>query len=140
MRFTRCFALVGALALAACGPHTAGPPATPSTTAPSPGPDGYQPQMPTTFDTVEVTGTQGLIVAELAYNTAATGVKTAVQVGLVKPGSPLAVTIRGLNRTASDALEVARGARTKVERAAAVARALGAIASLSTATPKAGAR
>lgn len=121
------------LALAACGTVASGPPATPSTTAPSP-------VVTSTFDTVEVTGTQGLIVAELAYNTAATGVKTAVQVGLVKPGSPLAVTIRGLNRTASDALEVARGARTKVERAVAVARALGAIASLSTATPKAGAR
>jgi hypothetical protein len=129
MRVYHQLVLACALAISACAPFVSGGPAAPAATAP-----------PTTFDTIEITGTQGLIVAELAYNSAATAVKTSVEVGLIKPGTPLAATLRDLNRKASIALETARGARTKVERAAAIGDALAAIASLGTSTPKPGAK
>lgn len=121
-------AVLGALALVSCA---AGPPPASSASPPA-----ASPTSPTSIaDTITVRGTQGLIIAELAYNTAGNAVLTATRVGLVRPGTPLAARLRDLNSTASRALEVARSTRSSVEQAAAVAKAMTAIVSLRQATP-----
>lgn len=121
------FAFLGALAalslgLTACGP---GLPTSPPAAGASP-----------PVEAVAIGADKALIVAELSYNTAATALVKAVEVGLVKPGTPLAEQLRGYNRTASQALEVARAARSSAERASALATALTAVASLSQLTPR----
>lgn len=131
MRLRAFAGMLGALALLACSAQVEGP-ATPNSSAPSPAAPATA---ASTVDAVTVRGTQGLIVAELAYETAATSLKTAVSLGLVRPGSPLALRLRGYNQSASRALEVARSARSAAEQAAAVTRAMTAIASLGAETP-----
>lgn len=130
--------LLAGLALALCLPacaSTVDRPAAPASTA---APPTAEAATPTILDTVTVRGTQGLIVAELAYNTAAQAVVTGVKVGLIRPGTPLAAAIRDLNHRASVALEAARATRSAVEQARHVRSALELIAQLSGLTPKAG--
>ncbi len=133
--------MAGALALSACGattPHPTTPGGSGGGGIEEPGqrPNEVEQLRPqAAAQTVTVRSTQGLIVAELAYNTAAEAVRTAVTTGVVRPGSPTALQLRQLNTTASRALEVARTARSSVDRAAALAQAVDAIASLRQLTP-----
>lgn len=123
--------LAGLLALSACAaglPAVQTPGAPPTTTSPS------------TLEIVTIAGTKGLIVAELAYNTAARAVVTATNAGLIRPGTPLGDRVRAANRDVSAALEVARTARTAADRSAAIRRALEGVATLGTLTPTAGSR
>lgn len=126
------FLFAAALSIAAC---SSGPPAPSPSNVATPAAEAA-PVKASGVAAVTVPATKGLILAELAYNTAGTTIVKLTQAGLIVPGSPAALTIRDLNRKASRALEVARAARSVGDQAAAVARAVNAVADLSAALPK----
>lgn len=113
-------AMAAMLALAGCGQSAPDPISTP---APS----------PSITDTITIKGTQGLILAELAYNTAANMAFAGVRAGAIKGDA--ATEVRTLNRTALTALSAAKGAQSAAIQAREVAAAFDAIAGLRALTP-----
>lgn len=109
-----------ALALVACGTGSPSPHSTP-------GP------IESVTDTITIKGTQGLILAELAYNTAAHTALSGVQAGLIKGDA--AVQVRALNLKALNALAAAKVAQSASDQAAHVAEAMDAITGLRALAP-----
>lgn len=104
---------VAALALTGCG---LSPPVT-------------TPDAVAVADRVTVEGTRGLILAELAYNSAASLTLAAANSGLIKGED--AQRVRAINATAFGALQRAKAAQTSAAQALEVAAAMNAIADLS---------
>jgi len=110
-------ALLGACAALQTAPPS---PAPPAMDAPSP--------VAAVADRVTIEGTRGLVIAELAYNTAARITLAGVEAGLIK--GEAAATARTLNTRAMTALHAAKTAQTAAVQARAVSQAIDAIASL----------
>lgn len=114
MKTRSLFAALAALALASCAPLTVG-------TGPAPIADS------TILDEKAALG------VELAYKVARTLAETAVDVGLVKPGTPLARRVADADNRAYAAVQAARAAYRAGNAAsygAAVSQALGAVEAL----------
>lgn len=84
-------------------------------------------------DTVTVRGTQALVLAELAYNTAQSLAKAAVLTGRIRGED--ASRVRGLNRTITAALVAGKAAQSAAERASEAGKAMVAIAELQSFIP-----
>lgn len=91
-------------------------------------PPSSNPDAVAVAESVTIEGTRGLVLAELAYNTAAKVTLASVENGLLK-GDAI-VRARVLNTAAMEALERAKSAQTKAAQALAVAEAIDAITDL----------
>lgn len=107
--------LAAALALSACTP-----------TVPTPESTGGP--ISSAADTITISGTKGLILAELAYSSVNAAAQAAVQTGVLKGEN--ARKARNLNLQITAALAGAHGAQSSIVQAAEVAKAMEAIANL----------
>lgn len=99
----------------------------------SPGPDPQSTPAAGFAETITIAGTKGLVIAELAYNTANPAAQAAVRAGLVKGDS--AARMRELNRRILAALATAKATQSAAVQASEVGKAIDAIAELKNLTP-----